>query len=74
MNKILIFLKSFWFHVWAGFPKAPQAEIDRRYKICQACHLFKDNKCLECGCGISNKKRFLNKAAWLDQECPIKKW
>jgi hypothetical protein len=27
-----------------------------------------------CGCAISNKKIFLNKLAWADQECPIGKW
>lgn len=74
MNRLFIFVKSLWFHMWAGFPKSPQKEIDRRYKICKSCHLFKNDQCLDCGCNVSNKKIFLNKLAWLDQECPIKKW
>lgn len=27
-----------------------------------------------CGCNVNNKKIFLNKLAWADQECPLGKW
>lgn len=74
--KIQTFLKSLWWHIYAGFPKSTQAEIDYRYNICIACEKFNQQKseCKVCGCSISKKKRFLNKLAWADQECPIDKW
>jgi uncharacterized paraquat-inducible protein A len=74
--KLITFLKSLWFHIWLGFPKSPQYEIDRRYSICLSCNDFdtKNHQCTICGCNINNKKMFLNKLAWADQECPIKKW
>lgn len=76
MKKILTFLKALWWHIWAGFPKSPQNEIDRRYDICQQCeyHNKKDDQCLICGCNINRRKIFMNKLAWADQECPIQKW
>lgn len=77
LSKIKTFLKSLAFHVWAGFPKSSQQQIDSRFAICQACDEFynsKDSTCLVCGCNISRKKVFLNKLAWADQECPVGKW
>ncbi len=75
-NKILTFLKSLLFHLGAGLPKSTQEQIDKRLQICQSCDMFdnKNSQCLVCGCSLSNKKIFLNKLAWLDQTCPIKKW
>lgn len=74
--RIKIFLKSLWFHVWAGFPKSSQKEIDRRWQICIYCDQFDrvNNQCGVCGCNLSNKKQFMNKLAWADQECPLEKW
>jgi hypothetical protein len=74
--RITTFLKSLWFHVWAGFPKSTQVEIDRRWNICIYCENFDrvNNQCGICGCNLSNKKHFLNKLAWADQKCPIEKW
>lgn len=74
--KIRTFLKSLIFHVHAGLPKSSQATINERYSICLSCDKFdnKESQCGVCGCNISNKKVFLNKLAWADQECPIKKW
>ena len=74
--RIQIFLKSLFFHVWAGFPKSTQSEIVQRFSICQQCEEFDSIKkeCSICGCNINTKKRFLNKLAWADQECPIGKW
>lgn len=74
--KILIFLKSLWFHIYAGFPKANIDEIAYRYSICKSCDDFntRESLCNICGCNISNKKIFLNKLAWADQECPKQKW
>lgn len=74
--RIQTFLKSLWFHIWLGFPKSSQIEIDQRYSICLSCTDFdsKNSQCTICGCNINNKRIFLNKLAWADQECPIKKW
>lgn len=74
--KIKNFLKSLFFHIYSGFPKATQNEINIRYDICLSCdmHDKKLNQCLMCGCNINNKKIFLNKLAWADQECPLAKW
>ena len=74
--KIKTFLKSLWFHIWSGFPKSTQKEIDRRWGICISCDQFdkENNQCSICGCNLSQKKEFMNKLAWADQECPIKRW
>lgn len=74
--KIITFIKSLFFHIYAGFPKSTQSQIDYRYNICINCERFDslNKECKECGCNINNKKIFLNKLAWADQECPIGKW
>ena len=74
--KITTFLKSLFFHVYSGFPKATKHEIEYRYAICLLCEDFntKESQCNVCGCNLSRKKIFLNKLAWADQECPKKKW
>lgn len=76
LRKLKTFAKSLFFHVWAGFPKATQKQINERYNICKQCEMFdtKNSQCLVCGCNLSDKKVFLNKLAWADQECPQKKW
>lgn len=75
-TKIKTFIKSLFWHVWAGFPKSSQAEIDRRLDICKSCDMFDQNnsQCLVCGCNINNKKMFMNKLAWADQKCPLDRW
>lgn len=74
--KIQTFLKSLWFHIYSGFPKSNNQEILYRYNICEQCEEFDRNKkqCNVCGCYLSKKKKFLNKLAWADQECPKGKW
>jgi uncharacterized paraquat-inducible protein A len=74
--KIQTFLKSLWFHIYAGFPKSTQDQINYRYNICLNCEKFnhKKSECGVCGCAISQKKIFINKLAWADQECPLQKW
>lgn len=74
--KIKNFIKSLWFHVYSGFPKSTQEQINQRYSICVACEKFNTLKseCGVCGCAISQKKIFMNKLAWADQECPLQKW
>lgn len=74
--KISTFIKSLFFHVYAGFPKSSKEEILYRYDICLSCEKYDliRSECGVCGCAINNKSKFLNKLAWADQECPIGKW
>lgn len=75
--KLQNFIKSLFFHVWLGFPKSTQEEISYRFEICtNNCDMYNkvDSTCMVCGCFINNKKIFLNKLAWADQECPLNKW
>lgn len=74
--RIKNFIKSLWFHVYAGFPKSTQEEINYRYSICMSCEDYdqKYTMCNICGCSVNNKKQFFNKLAWADQECPASKW
>jgi hypothetical protein len=74
--KIKTFIKSLFFHIYAGLPKSSREEISERYSICLSCDLYDNIKeeCQVCGCSISNKSKFMNKLAWADQECPVGKW
>lgn len=77
IQKITTFLKSLFFHIYAGFPKSTQQEINYRFEICtNGCEMYntKDSTCMMCGCNINNRKIFMNKLAWADQECPKGKW
>lgn len=76
MIKIITFIKSLIFHIYSGFPKSTQEEINTRYQICLNCDSFdkQNSQCNICGCNINNKKIFMNKLAWSDQQCPINKW
>ena len=75
-RKILTFLKALFWQINAGFPKATSDEIRDRLNICMSCEYMEKTKsqCLMCGCNLSNKKIFMNKLAWADQECPVQKW
>ena len=74
--RLQTFLRSLIWHISLGLPKSSQEVINHRFSICNSCNSFDstNNQCNECGCGISNKKRFLNKLAWADQQCPLDKW
>lgn len=77
MLKVITFLKSLLFHIYAGAPKSTQQEINYRFEICsKQCDMYntKDSTCMMCGCNVNSKKIFMNKLAWADQECPQKKW
>lgn len=76
LTKIIVFIKSLLFHIYNGFPKSTQEEINNRFKICLVCDSYDKvtQQCLECGCNINNKKIFMNKLAWADQHCPLNKW
>jgi uncharacterized paraquat-inducible protein A len=74
--KLKTFFLSLWWHIWAGFPKSTQEQINTRLNICKSCEMYdiKNSQCLVCGCGLSDKKIFMNKLAWADQNCPLDKW
>ena len=76
LHKIKTFIKSLFFHIYSGFPKSTKEEINYRYNICLNCDMYskKMSQCMVCGCNINNKKIFMNKLAWADQECPNGKW
>jgi uncharacterized paraquat-inducible protein A len=76
LQRVKTFFKSLFFHVYAGFPKSTQEEINYRYNICSECDMFHKElrQCLMCGCNINKKRVFLNKLAWADQKCPLDKW
>ena len=75
-QQVKTFFKSLVFHVWSGFPKATQTEINERFAICTGCEMYhkESSQCMMCGCNLSTKKIFLNKLAWADQQCPLNKW
>jgi uncharacterized paraquat-inducible protein A len=74
--RLITFFKSLFWHVYKGFPKSTKQQILDRYSICLSCEFLDKEKaqCLQCGCNINNKRIFLNKLAWADQECPIGNW
>lgn len=76
-TKIKNFIKSLFFHIYWGLPKCSQEQIAKRYATCSGgCDMYNkdDSTCMMCGCNVNNKKIFLNKLAWADQECPLGKW
>lgn len=57
-------------HAIAGFPMSSEEVHAERLTICESCDRRKPDswECLECGCPMDTK------AAWAEQECPLKKW
>jgi len=76
ISKIFKFLYAFFWHVFSGFPTCKKQEINERYQICILCDKYDPIKsiCKVCGCNLSNRKEFMNKLAWADQQCPENKW
>lgn len=74
--RLQTFLKSLFWHIYAGSPKSTKEQIIERYNICISCEDYNKEftMCNQCGCNINNKKQFLNKLAWADQKCPLDKW
>lgn len=75
-TKLYNFAKALYFHIGYGLPKCSTRQIHDRYMVCIDCEFLDRSKyeCLQCGCHISPKSKFLNKLAWADQKCPIGKW
>ncbi len=72
----LNFARAATMHALRGAPHASQETIDARLAICQACDFYNGQTCThkDCGCNAGRTRRFLNKLAWADQQCPIGKW
>lgn len=58
----------------AGLPNATDAEIERRWAICQQCEHMTGGRCQRCGCPIVRERRLLSKLAWATESCPVGKW
>lgn len=74
--RLKTFIKALIFHIYAGSPKCSKKQILERFQICKSCDKYNAtlSQCDVCGCNINDKKIFMNKLAWADQECPIGKW
>jgi len=81
-TRIINFFKSLYNHIRTGMKKSSTSQIRHRYEICQGCEFFNfisrqdeiKATCNVCGCNLSDKKIFMNKLAWKDQQCPKGKW
>lgn len=74
LTKALNFTKSAVSHVAAGMPRASDAEIERRFTICQGCEHYDGQACTQCGCPVVRESRFVSKLAWANEACPVGKW
>lgn len=61
-------------HVAAGLPMVDQAEIDRRFAICQRCEHYDGTACGQCGCPVVRERSWRSKLSWAEQGCPVGKW
>jgi hypothetical protein len=61
-------------HIAAGAPRASDAEIERRFSICQGCEFYDGKACTRCGCPVVRESRFVSKLAWANEKCPVGKW
>lgn len=61
-------------HVAAGMPLADQAEIDRRFAVCQQCEHYDGTACSQCGCPVVRERNWRSKLSWAEQSCPVGKW
>jgi len=61
-------------HIAAGAPRASDAEIERRFAICQGCEFYDGKACTRCGCPVVRESRFVSKLSWANESCPVGKW
>jgi hypothetical protein len=61
-------------HIAAGAPRASDAEIERRFSICQGCEFYDGKACTRCGCPVVRESRFGSKLSWANESCPVGKW
>jgi hypothetical protein len=74
LTKVANFTKSAVSHIAAGAPRASDAEIERRFAICQGCEFYDGKACTRCGCPVVRESRFVSKLAWANEKCPVGKW
>lgn len=74
LTKAANFTKSAAAHVAAGMPRASEAEIERRFAICQGCEHYDGKACTRCGCPVVRESRFVSKLSWANESCPVGKW
>ena len=74
LTKVANFTKSTVAHIAAGAPRASDAEIERRFSICQGCEHYDGKACTRCGCPVVRESRFVSKLAWANEKCPVGKW
>jgi hypothetical protein len=74
LTKVANFTKSAVSHIAAGAPRASDAEIERRFAICQGCEFYDGSACTKCGCPVVRESRFVSKLAWAGEKCPVGKW
>lgn len=75
ISKIKNYSQAISRHVFSGFEKRSQEEIDRLLNVCKRCVYFKNDTCSICGCAINrNPNAFRNKLAMASEQCPIGKW
>ena len=63
-------------HASDGFVQVSDEERAARLATCKACPLFNGTICThtECGCPMSDEKRFFDALAWRSKKCPDGKW
>jgi hypothetical protein len=74
LTKALNFTRSAVNHVAAGMPSASEAEVERRFSICQGCEHYDGSACTQCGCPVVREKKFISKLSWANEACPVGKW
>jgi len=82
LTRVINFTTAATKHAVAGNPVVSEEILKERLSICKSCELFKPNAntvggvCTHatCGCNIQDNLNYLNKIAWADSFCPIKKW
>jgi hypothetical protein len=74
LTKAVNFATSAAAHIAAGAPRASDAEIERRFAICQGCEFYDGKACTRCGCPVVRESRFVSKLSWANESCPVGKW
>lgn len=74
IEKIVGFLGSVKEHIANGLELSTDEEILQRFRICNSCEFYQNNKCKLCGCPIFARKSMIGKLSWKSSTCPIKKW
>lgn len=73
-QKIKNFSSSLIHHAKNNFAVADDAEIEKRFKICEGCEHFSNGSCSQCGCPIHRTRNYISKLSWASESCPIDKW